>query len=166
MAVEVPPPVFAGLKGRNEAQFLEVVLVGTGRLLCRLIREFVPAKHAWQGEGSWRWWQEEGAVFDGAVAVLLTFWARAVCASAPTSLASSREVLTFALHLVLSHHFHVVPLHHLEEIWREVGEIGHLAERAPLQARWVIWVALVKVLQMACALLLSGLLLSLLLSSS
>lgn len=68
--------------------------------------------------------------------------------------------MAFAMGLVMLHHFHVVPLHHLEEVRRELRKIGHSWEARHVlwKALWVSWIALVKVLQMASAFLLCRLL--------
>lgn len=110
----------------------------------------------------------EGPVLKRTVAVLLLIllsvsWpgtARRAFSGASTPLSSVCKRKTFTMGLVMLHHFHVVPLHHLEEVRRELRHVRHSWEAGHvlLKARWVSRITLVKVLQMASAFLLCRLL--------
>lgn len=167
MAVEVSPLVFTCLEGRDEAKLLKVMLISAWGLTS-FVWEFVTAHHAWHAKGGWRRWQEEGAVSDGTVAVRLSVGAVAALASAAIPVAGLGERMALSLNLILPHHLHVIPLHHLEEVRWKLVKIWHLrpSKHIPLQAWWVAGITLVKVLQVASALLLLVLVLSLLLAAA
>lgn len=159
LAVEVSPLLPACLERGNEAELLEVVLVHAfGRLLRVIVASWVagPVHLGLHREerlhrGTWVW-----ALFGTAVALMVWILeilgaARAVGGAGAALRGTWWESESSALNVVLLHHFHVVPLHHLEEIWWEVCEVWHALDigEVPLEAHWVPWIVLVKVLQVA-----------------
>lgn len=157
VAVEVSPLLLAGLQRRDEAQLLEVVLVHALVVLGGILaKEPVHARYGRQVEWS-RWWRQmERAVLHWAAALLLVLlvsvrWAGAVGAVVAASLGSMARWLSFAMHLVLLHHFDVVPLHHLEEVGWELVQVWHtrMIQHVSLQTGREARVGLVQELQVA-----------------
>ena len=135
VAVVVAPLLFAVLEGRYEAKLLEAVpLVALAFL--------VHAWHVWPKHGRWWWRHINLVVLKWAATVLFAAIAVSLVASVALRVRSwaslwgggrvawACEWELLSMSWVVSHHFHVVPLEHLEEVWWQLIEVRH---------SWQIW---------------------------